>query len=139
MNLTLLHTSHTSLSCSSCLSDRSPKPSLKPLSLVCLPQGNVTFQCSLPQRGACTFLSSTSSFLSLPSPLATTPMGGFSVRFQFRTWNVDGLLLSVPLNPDPQRLDLRLSDSRLHLTLQTSTRQKSEVFTGQYTLQLHRQ
>uniref|UniRef100_A0A8C6TKJ9 Contactin associated protein-like 5a n=1 Tax=Neogobius melanostomus TaxID=47308 RepID=A0A8C6TKJ9_9GOBI len=92
--------------------------------------GNVTFQCSLPQLGACTFLSSTSSFLSLPSPTATAPPGDFSVRFHFRTWNADGLLLSVPLNPEPQRLDLRLSDSRLHLTLQTSVQQKSEIFTG---------
>ncbi|KAK7913710.1 hypothetical protein WMY93_013921 [Mugilogobius chulae] len=88
-------------------------------------EGNVTFQCSVPQLGACTFLSSSSSFLSVPSPTTSAAPGGFSVRFHFRTWNADGLLLSVPLSPDPQRLDLRLSDSRLLLTLQ-----KSEVFTG---------
>uniref|UniRef100_A0AAQ6IG17 Contactin associated protein-like 5a n=1 Tax=Anabas testudineus TaxID=64144 RepID=A0AAQ6IG17_ANATE len=54
--------------------------------------GNVTFSCSQPQLVACTFLSSSSSFLSLPSAASAT--GGFSVRFQFRTWNPDGLLLS---------------------------------------------
>uniref|UniRef100_A0A671Z3C3 Contactin associated protein family member 5 n=1 Tax=Sparus aurata TaxID=8175 RepID=A0A671Z3C3_SPAAU len=55
--------------------------------------GNVTFSCSQPQLVACTFVSSGSSFLSLPSAASAT--GGFSVRFQFRTWNPDGLLLSV--------------------------------------------
>uniref|UniRef100_A0A671Z3C7 Contactin associated protein family member 5 n=1 Tax=Sparus aurata TaxID=8175 RepID=A0A671Z3C7_SPAAU len=54
--------------------------------------GNVTFSCSQPQLVACTFVSSGSSFLSLPSAASAT--GGFSVRFQFRTWNPDGLLLS---------------------------------------------
>ncbi|XP_033843286.1 contactin-associated protein-like 5 [Periophthalmus magnuspinnatus] len=92
--------------------------------------GNVTFQCSEPQSGACTFLSSSSSFLSLPSPAASAPPGGFSAHFGFRTWNEAGLLLSVPLSPDLQRLDLRLSGSRLLLTLQTSSRHKSEVFSG---------
>uniref|UniRef100_A0A668AK63 Contactin associated protein-like 5a n=1 Tax=Myripristis murdjan TaxID=586833 RepID=A0A668AK63_9TELE len=57
--------------------------------------GNVTFSCSEPQLVACTFLSSSSSFLSLPA--AASAMGGFSVRFQFRTWNPDGLLLSTRL------------------------------------------
>lgn len=90
--------------------------------------GNVTFSCSQPQLGACTFLSSTSSFLLLPSTMSAT--GGFSVRFHFRTWNADGLLLSVPLVPEPQRLELRISNSRLHLTLQSSAQQKSEVFSG---------
>uniref|UniRef100_A0A668ABQ1 Contactin associated protein-like 5a n=1 Tax=Myripristis murdjan TaxID=586833 RepID=A0A668ABQ1_9TELE len=58
-------------------------------------EGNVTFSCSEPQLVACTFLSSSSSFLSLPA--AASAMGGFSVRFQFRTWNPDGLLLSTRL------------------------------------------
>ncbi|XP_056146094.1 contactin-associated protein-like 5 isoform X2 [Lampris incognitus] len=90
--------------------------------------GNVTFSCSEPQLVACTFLSSSSSFLSLP-PTASG-MRGFSVRFQFRTWNPDGLLLSTRLAPQPQRLELQISDSRLHLTLHTSAQQKSEVSTG---------
>ncbi|XP_051259536.1 contactin-associated protein-like 5 isoform X1 [Dicentrarchus labrax] len=87
--------------------------------------GNVTFSCSQPQLVACTFLSSSSSFLSLPSAASAT--GGFSVRFQFRTWNPDGLLLFVQLSPEPQRLVLQISNSRLYLTLHSSGRQKSEV------------
>ncbi|XP_076602858.1 contactin-associated protein-like 5 [Chaetodon auriga] len=90
--------------------------------------GNVTFSCSQPQLVACTFLSSSSSFLSLPSAASAT--GGFSVRFQFRTWNPDGLLLSVQLNPEPQRMELQISNSRLCLTLHSSGRQKSEVSAG---------
>ncbi|XP_068186005.1 contactin-associated protein-like 5 [Antennarius striatus] len=90
--------------------------------------GNVTFSCSQPQLVACTFLSSSSSFLSLPPAGSAT--GGFSVRFQFRTWNPDGLLLSLQLNPEPQRLELQISNSRLYLTLHTSRRQKSEVSAG---------
>ncbi|XP_029315273.1 contactin-associated protein-like 5 [Cottoperca gobio] len=87
--------------------------------------GNVTFSCSQPQLVACTFLSSSSSFLSLPSAASAT--GGFSVRFQFRTWNPDGLLLSVQLNPEPHRLELQISNSQLQLTLHSSGRPKSEV------------
>ncbi|XP_041663557.1 contactin-associated protein-like 5 [Cheilinus undulatus] len=90
--------------------------------------GNVTFSCSQPQLVACTFLSSSSSFLSLPSAASAT--GGFSARLQFRTWNPDGLLLSVQLEPEPQRLALQISNSRLHLTLHGSGRQKSEVSAG---------
>ncbi|KAK2905704.1 contactin-associated protein-like 5 isoform X1 [Channa argus] len=90
--------------------------------------GNVTFSCSQPQLVACTFLSSSSSFLSLPSAASAT--GGFSVRFQFRTWNPDGLLLSMQLNQEPQSLQLQISNSRLHLTLHSSGRQKSEVSAG---------
>uniref|UniRef100_A0AAV2JZV4 Uncharacterized protein n=1 Tax=Knipowitschia caucasica TaxID=637954 RepID=A0AAV2JZV4_KNICA len=108
--------------------------------------GNVSFQCSGPPLGSCTFLSSTSSFLSLPSLASSSALGVFSVRFHFRTWNADGMLLSAPLRPDPHRpdphrldpqrpdphrLELHLSDSRLLLTLQTPSRHKSQVFTGQ--------
>lgn len=91
--------------------------------------GNVTFSCTQPQLVACTFLSSGSSFLSLPSAPAPAT-GGFSARFQFRTWNPDGLLLSTQLHPQPQRLELRISNSRLCLTLHNSGRQKSEVSAG---------
>uniref|UniRef100_A0A3B4GG89 Contactin associated protein like 5 n=1 Tax=Pundamilia nyererei TaxID=303518 RepID=A0A3B4GG89_9CICH len=91
--------------------------------------GNVTFSCSQPQLVACTFVSSSSSFLSLPS--ASPAVGGFSVRFQFRTWNPEGLLLSVQLNPDPQKLRLQISNSWLRLTLHSSGRQKSEVSAGE--------
>ncbi|XP_054642164.1 contactin-associated protein-like 5 isoform X1 [Dunckerocampus dactyliophorus] len=90
--------------------------------------GNVTFSCSQPQMAACTFLSANSSFLTLPSAAAAgaAAPGGFSARFQFRTWNPKGLLLSVPLGPGPQRAQLQIQKRRLHLTLHASGR-KSEV------------
>nr|XP_061826904.1 contactin-associated protein-like 5 [Nerophis lumbriciformis] len=84
--------------------------------------GNVTFSCSQSQLVACTFLSANSSFLTLPSAAAAS--SGFSARFQFRTWNPEGLLLSVPLGP--RRVQLHIRKRRLHLTLHASGR-KSEV------------
>uniref|UniRef100_A0A3Q1EIB4 Contactin associated protein family member 5a n=1 Tax=Acanthochromis polyacanthus TaxID=80966 RepID=A0A3Q1EIB4_9TELE len=91
--------------------------------------GNVTFSCSQPQLVSCTFLSSSSSFLSLPPP-PPPASGGFSARFQLRTWNPDGLLLSVQLNPSPQRLELQIGGGRLLLGLHGSGRQRSEVSAG---------
>uniref|UniRef100_A0A8C7KMZ3 Contactin-associated protein-like 5 n=1 Tax=Oncorhynchus kisutch TaxID=8019 RepID=A0A8C7KMZ3_ONCKI len=73
--------------------------------------GNVTFSCSEPQLVSTTFLSSSSSFLSLPATQSASE--GFAVRFQFRTWNPDGLLLSTQLALEPQRLELQISNSRL--------------------------
>ncbi|XP_064800684.1 contactin-associated protein-like 5 [Oncorhynchus masou masou] len=90
--------------------------------------GNVTFSCSQPQLVSTTFLSSSSSFLSLPATPSAS--GGFTVRFQFRTWNPDGLLLSTQLSLEPQRLELQISNSRLRLTHHTSAQQKEEVSTG---------
>uniref|UniRef100_A0A671NFQ0 Contactin associated protein-like 5b n=1 Tax=Sinocyclocheilus anshuiensis TaxID=1608454 RepID=A0A671NFQ0_9TELE len=52
--------------------------------------GNVTFTCSEPQLVPATFLSSSSSFLSLPLDAATETL---SVTFQFRTWNQEGMLI----------------------------------------------
>ncbi|KAK1797512.1 hypothetical protein P4O66_000805 [Electrophorus voltai] len=94
-------------------------------------EGNVTFSCSEPQLVAATFLSSSSSFLSLPAPLPT--LEGLSVRLQFRTWNPDGLLLSSQLASDyePRYLLLQISSGRLRLTHQTSSLKTSEVSTGQ--------
>uniref|UniRef100_A0A673WL58 Contactin-associated protein-like 5 n=1 Tax=Salmo trutta TaxID=8032 RepID=A0A673WL58_SALTR len=91
--------------------------------------GNVTFSCSEPQLVSTTFLSSSSSFLSLPATQSAS--AGFAVRFQFRTWNPDGLLLSTQLSLEPQRLDLQISNSRLRLTHHTSAQQKEEVSTGE--------
>uniref|UniRef100_A0A8C8FMI7 Contactin associated protein-like 5a n=1 Tax=Oncorhynchus tshawytscha TaxID=74940 RepID=A0A8C8FMI7_ONCTS len=91
--------------------------------------GNVTFSCSEPQLVSTTFLSSSSSFLSLPATLSAS--GGFAVRFQFRTWNPDGLLLSTRLALEPQRLELQISNSRLRLTHHMSAQQKEEVSTGE--------
>uniref|UniRef100_A0A8C1AQQ4 Contactin associated protein family member 5 like n=1 Tax=Cyprinus carpio carpio TaxID=630221 RepID=A0A8C1AQQ4_CYPCA len=58
--------------------------------------GNVTFSCSESSSVAVTFLSSTGSFLMLPADYS---MESLSVRLQFRTWNQEGLLFSVPLKP----------------------------------------
>uniref|UniRef100_A0A3B4VHG9 Contactin-associated protein-like 5 n=1 Tax=Seriola dumerili TaxID=41447 RepID=A0A3B4VHG9_SERDU len=69
-------------------------------------EGNVTFSCSWPHLPACTFLSSSSSFLLLPAAAPSGLMAGFSVCFQFRTWNSEGLLLSVQLSRESWRLDL---------------------------------
>ncbi|XP_052349696.1 contactin-associated protein-like 5 isoform X2 [Oncorhynchus keta] len=90
--------------------------------------GNVTFSCSEPQLVSTTFLSSSSSFLSLPATQSAS--AGFAVRFQFRTWNPDGLLLSTQLALEPQQLQLQISNSRLRLTHHTSAQQKEEVSTG---------
>ncbi|XP_041700111.2 contactin-associated protein-like 5 isoform X1 [Coregonus clupeaformis] len=90
--------------------------------------GNVTFSCSQPQLVSTTFLSSSSSFLSLPATPSAS--GGFTVRFQFRTWNPDGLLLFTQLALEPQRLELQISNSRLRLTHHKSAQQKEEVSTG---------
>uniref|UniRef100_A0AAR2L5J2 Contactin associated protein-like 5a n=1 Tax=Pygocentrus nattereri TaxID=42514 RepID=A0AAR2L5J2_PYGNA len=79
--------------------------------------GNVTFSCSEPQLVAATFLSSSSSFLSLPAPAPT--LEGLSVRLQFRTWNPDGLLLSTRMvsEEEPCYLLLQISsDSPRHST-----------------------
>ncbi|XP_071340826.1 contactin-associated protein-like 5 isoform X2 [Trachinotus anak] len=92
--------------------------------------GNVTFSCSWPHLVACTFLSSSSSFLSLPAAAPSALMAGFSVRFQFRTWNPEGLLLSVQLSPEPWRLELQISSSQLLLTLYSLGQQRSEASAG---------
>ena len=122
----------------------SPRFHFKPVSLVFVVlQGNVTFSCSDPQLVAATFLSSSSSFLSLPATAVASGAAasqGFSVRFQFRTWNPDGLLLWTRLSaPEPHRLELTISSSRIRLTLLTSssphtsssTQHTSEVSTGE--------
>ncbi|TMS06629.1 Contactin-associated protein-like 5, partial [Larimichthys crocea] len=92
--------------------------------------GNVTFSCSRPKLVACTFLSSSNSFLSLPVAAPSTIMGGFSILLQFRTWNPDGLLFSAWLSREPQRLELQIRNSRLLLTLHSSRQQKSEALAG---------
>uniref|UniRef100_A0A8C2CCW8 Contactin associated protein-like 5 like n=1 Tax=Cyprinus carpio TaxID=7962 RepID=A0A8C2CCW8_CYPCA len=78
--------------------------------------GNVTFSCSESSSVAVTFLSSTSSFLMLPADYS---MESLSVRLQFRTWNQEGLLFSIPLSRDPDTINLllQLSQARLLLLL----------------------
>uniref|UniRef100_A0A8C7DN20 Contactin associated protein family member 5 n=1 Tax=Oncorhynchus kisutch TaxID=8019 RepID=A0A8C7DN20_ONCKI len=88
--------------------------------------GNVTFSCSEPQLVSTTFLSSSSSFLSLPATLSAS--GGFAVRFQFRTWNPDGLLLSTRLALEPQRLELQIKIGGV--SLKRAQKQHLAVSTG---------
>uniref|UniRef100_A0A8C8GLA4 Contactin-associated protein-like 5 n=1 Tax=Oncorhynchus tshawytscha TaxID=74940 RepID=A0A8C8GLA4_ONCTS len=77
--------------------------------------GNVTFSCSepQPQMVSTTFLSSSSSYLSLP----LEPLGvwGLDVHFHFRTWNQEGLLFSTGLAQGSQHLVLQISRGQLHL------------------------
>uniref|UniRef100_A0A671NBX6 Contactin associated protein-like 5b n=1 Tax=Sinocyclocheilus anshuiensis TaxID=1608454 RepID=A0A671NBX6_9TELE len=76
-------------------------------------EGNVTFTCSEPQLVPATFLSSSSSFLSLPLDAATETL---SVTFQFRTWNQEGMLHLrrniAPCLPLPGQA---LSDGQWHM------------------------
>ncbi|KAJ8350552.1 hypothetical protein SKAU_G00256820, partial [Synaphobranchus kaupii] len=88
--------------------------------------GNVTFSCSETQLVATTFLSSGGSFLLLPAEPAAE---GVAVRFQFRTWNADGLLLSVPLAQGAAHLLLHLSGGQLCLAHRDSAQGRSEIFT----------
>uniref|UniRef100_A0A672KAX8 Contactin associated protein-like 5 like n=1 Tax=Sinocyclocheilus grahami TaxID=75366 RepID=A0A672KAX8_SINGR len=78
--------------------------------------GNVTFSCSESSSVTVTFLSSTGSFLMLP---ADHSMESLSVRLQFRTWNQEGLLFSIPFSRDPNTINLllQLSQARLLLLL----------------------
>ncbi|XP_067117078.1 contactin-associated protein-like 5 [Osmerus mordax] len=85
--------------------------------------GNVSFSCSEPQLYSTSFLS-TSSFLSLP---VEPGMEGLSVRFQFRTWNQEGLLLLTVLSGSSKLLFLHISRGQLHLTLQRLAVQKSDI------------
>jgi len=94
-----------------------------------LTKGNVTFSCSESSSVAVTFLSSTGSFLALPADYITE---GLSVRLQFRTWNQEGLLFSVPLShdPDPINLLLELSQARLLLSISAGPQNSAQVFSG---------
>ncbi|XP_043107209.1 contactin-associated protein-like 5 isoform X2 [Puntigrus tetrazona] len=92
--------------------------------------GNVTFSCSESSSVAVTFLSSMGSFLMLPADYS---MESLSIRLQFRTWNQEGLLFSVPLSRDPDTINLllQLSQARLHLLLSGGPQNSAQVFSGQ--------
>uniref|UniRef100_A0A8C1DB41 Contactin associated protein family member 5 like n=2 Tax=Cyprinus carpio TaxID=7962 RepID=A0A8C1DB41_CYPCA len=92
--------------------------------------GNVTFSCSESSSVAVTFLSSTGSFLMLPADYS---MESLSVRLQFRTWNQEGLLFSIPLSRDPDTINLllQLSQARLLLLLSGGPQNSAQVFSGQ--------
>uniref|UniRef100_A0A672NRL1 Contactin-associated protein-like 5 n=1 Tax=Sinocyclocheilus grahami TaxID=75366 RepID=A0A672NRL1_SINGR len=91
-------------------------------------EGNVTFTCSEPQLVSVTFLSSSSSSLSLPLDAATETL---SVTFQFRTWNREGMLLSTWLRRESERLLLLLVHGQLRLTHHRSALQSSDIVIGQ--------
>lgn len=103
-----------------------------PLSLLLLlsvlSQGNVTFSCVEPVSIAVTFPGS-QSFLLLPRPMVSA-LEGFSVRFQFRTWNKAGLLLTFDLSQRSGKVWLCLSDARLLLTVQKEGRAALELSAG---------
>lgn len=94
-----------------------------------LTKGNVTFSCSESSSVAVTFLSSSGSFLALPADYLTE---GLTVRLQFRTWNQEGLLFSVPLShdPDPSNMLLQLSQTRLLLSISGGPQNSAQVFSG---------
>ncbi|XP_038835393.1 contactin-associated protein-like 5 [Salvelinus namaycush] len=89
--------------------------------------GNVTFSCSepQPQMVSTTFLSSSSSYLSLP----LEPLGvwGLDVHFHFRTWNQKGLLFSTGLAQGSQHLVLQISRGQLHLMVHGAAEQKTNI------------
>ncbi|CDQ89255.1 unnamed protein product [Oncorhynchus mykiss] len=89
--------------------------------------GNVTFSCSepQPQMVSTTFLSSSSSYLSLP----LEPLGvwGLDVHFHFRTWNQEGLLFSTGLAQGSQHLVLQISRGQLHLMVHGAAEQKTKI------------
>ncbi|KAK2868852.1 hypothetical protein Q7C36_000723 [Tachysurus vachellii] len=91
--------------------------------------GNVTFSCSDSQPVAVTFLSATNSFLVLPTDWAAE---GLSVRLQFRTWNQDGCLLTVPLTQGPKSSSLTLQFSRglFLLTMRGIPQGTAQISTG---------
>lgn len=79
---------------------------------------------------AVTFLSATNSFLVLPTDWAAE---GLSIRLQFRTWNQDGRLLTVPLSQGPKSssLILQLSGGGFQLTLRGTTQGTAQMNTGE--------
>uniref|UniRef100_A0A674BT42 Contactin-associated protein-like 5 n=1 Tax=Salmo trutta TaxID=8032 RepID=A0A674BT42_SALTR len=95
--------------------------------------GNVTFSCSepQPQMVSTTFLSSSSSYLSLP----LEPLGvwGLDVHFHFRTWNQEGLLFSTGLAQESQHLVLQISRGQLHLMVHGAAEQKTNISIGSVT------
>ncbi|TRY69771.1 hypothetical protein DNTS_021678 [Danionella cerebrum] len=90
--------------------------------------GNVTFTCTEPRLISATFLSSSSSFLSLPVDTASESL---LVTFQFRTWNREAMLLSAQLGREPERLLLLLDQGQLRLTHFRSALQSSDIRIGQ--------
>ncbi|KAM9803656.1 contactin-associated protein-like 4 [Neosynchiropus ocellatus] len=91
-------------------------------------KGNVSFSCSEPVLVAMTF-NGPQSFLWLPAA-EEKPTSGFSVRFQFRTWNKAGLLLSFQTRGGGGVAWLFLTEAALHLQTQKSGRTVPELTLG---------
>ncbi|XP_040295777.1 contactin-associated protein-like 5 [Bufo bufo] len=89
--------------------------------------GNITFSCSEPHVVPVTFISSSTSYLLLPG---TPQMDDFSISFQFRTWNSDGLLLSTKLSGDSGLLILQLFSGKLLLMIQRDIVNIQPIRTG---------
>ncbi|KAF3698567.1 Contactin-associated protein-like 4 Cell recognition molecule Caspr4 Precursor [Channa argus] len=91
-------------------------------------QGNLTFSCAETVSIAVTF-PGPHSFLQLPGPM-TSASGGFSIRFQFRTWNKAGLLLTFGLPQQTGTVWLHLSEARLQLQIHKDGRALLELRAG---------
>ncbi|XP_072219994.1 contactin-associated protein-like 4 [Leuresthes tenuis] len=90
--------------------------------------GNVTFSCAEPLSVAVTF-PGPRSFLQLPWT-TSSPSGGVTLGFQFRTWNKAGLLLTFNLLQQGGVVWLFLSEARLLLQINTPGRALLELSTG---------
>ncbi|XP_028660673.1 contactin-associated protein-like 5 [Erpetoichthys calabaricus] len=89
-------------------------------------EGNVTYSCSEPANVPVTF-GSPRSYLLLPgSPVQES----ISVSFQFRTWNMAGLLLTTELYQSLGNIQLCLVEGKVRLTLSKSGRIISDVSSG---------
>ncbi|XP_061680126.1 contactin-associated protein-like 4 isoform X2 [Syngnathoides biaculeatus] len=82
--------------------------------------GNVTFSCAESISVAVTFTDS-QSFLKLPGH-TTKASGLVVIALQFRTWNEKGLLLTFNFLQQQRTLWLYLSDARLQLQINDTTR-----------------
>ncbi|XP_058847925.1 contactin-associated protein-like 5 isoform X1 [Acipenser ruthenus] len=88
--------------------------------------GNVTFSCPEQANVPVTFVSP-ASYLLLPGSLQKDSI---SVKFQFRTWNIAGLLLRSELYQGSGVLWLYLIDGKVKLSISKSGRNLVDVTTG---------
>uniref|UniRef100_A0A665XFZ8 Contactin associated protein like 3 n=1 Tax=Echeneis naucrates TaxID=173247 RepID=A0A665XFZ8_ECHNA len=91
-------------------------------------QGNVTFSCAESVSVAVTF-PGPQSFLQLPGATASSSEG-MAIRFQFRTWNKAGLLLTFGLPHKGGGVWLYLSQAGLRLQVHKDGRSALELSAG---------
>ncbi|XP_009994687.1 PREDICTED: contactin-associated protein-like 4 [Chaetura pelagica] len=89
-------------------------------------EGNMSFSCLEPQVVPVTFLSS-HSYLALPG---TSGQNEIFIRFQFRTWNKQGLLLSNKLHRDSGGFFLYLSNGKVKISLHKPGKTPSDISAG---------